>query len=129
MSGAGVEGVWVTGTRTFGGAEAVTTSDLWHLGSCTKSMTATLIALLVERGDLDWDKTLPQLLPEFAKSMNPAYADVTLVDLLAHRAGDEAAKGADGAAALLLKTWIERRKAAEPSASNSAHQRGRPVGA
>ena len=32
----------------------VTTNDLFHIGSCTKSMTATLAALLVEEGKLQW---------------------------------------------------------------------------
>src|SRR5262245_34666781 len=60
----GLAGSWATGVRRNGSDERVTVDDRWHLGSCTKAMTATLIALLVERGDLAWDKTLPQLLPE-----------------------------------------------------------------
>ncbi len=91
----GLDGVWVTGTRTAGGREAVTADDLWHLGSCTKSMTATVIALLVERGDLAWERTLPELLPELAPAMDRAFADVTLVDLLAHRAGVRTMTGPD----------------------------------
>src|ERR1700752_5301258 len=51
----GLEGPWVAGTRRAGGTEKVTADDLWHLGSCTKAMTATLIALLVARGDLTFD--------------------------------------------------------------------------
>lgn len=83
----GLEGVWVAGTRRAGGEEKVTAGDLWHLGSCTKSMTATLIALLVTRGDLAWDTALGELLPELATEMDVDYLDVTLVELLCHRAG------------------------------------------
>ncbi len=83
----GLEGVWVTGTRRVGGAERVGSDDLWHLGSCTKSMTATLIALLVTRGDLAWDTELGKLLPDIAAEMHLDYLDVTLLDLLSHRAG------------------------------------------
>src|SRR5687768_17406131 len=36
------------GVRRRGFPERVTLSDRWHLGSCTKAMTATLCALLVE---------------------------------------------------------------------------------
>src|SRR5882762_5480371 len=35
-----------TGVRKLGSDEEVTTDDLWHLGSCTKSMTATLAGML-----------------------------------------------------------------------------------
>ncbi len=83
----GLQGVWVTGTRRADGEESVQTDDLWHLGSCTKSMTATLIALLVTRGDLSWDAPLGELLPELETEMDPDYLELTLVDLLTHRAG------------------------------------------
>lgn len=83
----GIEGVWVTGVREAGSDVSVETGDRWHIGSCTKSMTATLIALLVERGDLDWDLKLCELLPEIADEMHDDFVDVTLVELLSHRAG------------------------------------------
>src|SRR5262245_48548411 len=83
----GLEGVWVTGTRRAGGAEKVEPGDIWHLGSCTKSMTATLVALLVARGDLAWDTPLPELLPDVAEDMDDGFRDLTLVELLCHRAG------------------------------------------
>jgi CubicO group peptidase (beta-lactamase class C family) len=79
--------VWVAGTRRAGGEERVEAGDRWHLGSCTKSMTATLIALLVARGDLEWDALLGDLLPDLAGEMHLDYTDVTLVELLSHRAG------------------------------------------
>ncbi|MEK6260903.1 MAG: serine hydrolase domain-containing protein, partial [Planctomycetota bacterium] len=44
-----------TGIRARGHEEKVTPGDLWHLGSCTKAMTATLCARLVEKGSLRWD--------------------------------------------------------------------------
>lgn len=83
----GLQGVWVAGTREAGGAERVTADDLWHLGSCTKSMTATLIALLVAHGDLAWDTPLGEALPDLVEEMDLDYGDVTLVELLGHRAG------------------------------------------
>src|SRR5262245_23540067 len=36
------------GVRKAGDETPVTADDLWHLGSCTKSMTATMIGTLVE---------------------------------------------------------------------------------
>jgi CubicO group peptidase (beta-lactamase class C family) len=32
--------------------------DPFHLGSCTKAMTSTLLAMLVEEGKLSWNATL-----------------------------------------------------------------------
>jgi CubicO group peptidase (beta-lactamase class C family) len=83
----GLEGPWVTGTRRAGGTEKATADDLWHLGSCTKAMTATLLALLVSRGDLTFDQPLGELLPDLAADIDVDYADLTLVELLCHRAG------------------------------------------
>jgi CubicO group peptidase (beta-lactamase class C family) len=65
----------------------VTDDDKFHLGSCTKAMTATLIGMLVERGKLRLDMTLAEALPDLAREMHPEYRDVTLKHLLAHRAG------------------------------------------
>jgi CubicO group peptidase (beta-lactamase class C family) len=83
----GAVGEWVTGLRANGHPEQVERGDVWHLGSCTKSMTATLIALLVESGRLSWDAPLEKLLPECAATMDPPYKGVTLELLLKHRAG------------------------------------------
>src|SRR4026207_723463 len=35
--------------------------DQFHLGSCPKAMTATLVAMLVEEGKLNWTTTLGEL--------------------------------------------------------------------
>jgi CubicO group peptidase (beta-lactamase class C family) len=66
---------------------AVTTNDLWHLGSDTKAMTATLAGVLVEAGTLHWDTTIAAVFPELAAALQPATTNLTLKHLLAHRAG------------------------------------------
>lgn len=83
----------VVGTRKQGGEEAVTLDDRWHLGSDTKAMTATLAAILVEEGLLDWSKTLLDLLPDVP--MGGDYGAVTFEALLYHRAGLPANPSAD----------------------------------
>lgn len=75
------------GFRLSDGADPVRAGDTWHIGSCSKAMTATVIARLVERGALAWATTLETLLPDLAEGMRPAYREVTLIDLLSHRAG------------------------------------------
>lgn len=75
------------GVRVRGGAAAVTVSDRLHLGSCTKAMTGTLCALLVQDGLLKWDDTLPGVMPDASATMDAAWGQVTLADLLTHRSG------------------------------------------
>ena len=53
----------VAGVRKRGTAERITLNDRFHLGSCTKAMTVTLVAMLVEEGKLNWTTTLAKFLP------------------------------------------------------------------
>ena len=76
--------VAVAGVRTIGGAD-LQLNDSFHVGSVTKSMTATMIACLVDREQLAWDDTVGEALSDL--KMNPDYRDVTLLELLTHRAG------------------------------------------
>lgn len=80
-------GVGVVGVRRDGTDDAALVDDRFNVGSCTKSMTATLLAMLVEEGKLAWETTLADALPDLAESLMPAYRRVTLVQLLGHRAG------------------------------------------
>ncbi|MBE3069861.1 MAG: beta-lactamase family protein, partial [Planctomycetes bacterium] len=75
------------GVRKAGQATPVTRDDAFHLGSCTKAMTATLVEMLVEQGKLKWTVTLAEVFPDMASAMQPAYRGVTLRQVLAHRAG------------------------------------------
>ena len=77
----------VVGNRALGHPELVTVDDRWHIGSCTKAFTATLIGTLVDGQVLSWDEPLESLLPTLAKSMDPAYRRITLRQLLSHTAG------------------------------------------
>lgn len=75
------------GVRKRGTAERITLDDLFLLNSCTKPMTATLVAMLVEEGKLDWTTTLGELFADTIKPIHPAWEKVTLPQVLAHRAG------------------------------------------
>ena len=86
VQGGQVSGVGAAGVRRAGGSEAVTREDRWHLGSCTKSMTATLVGTLVEEGRITWDSTVAELLGS-RLNMRPEYEKVTVTQLLSHRAG------------------------------------------
>lgn len=77
----------VAGVRKLGEPTPASLQDRWHLGSCTKAMTATLIAALVERGSLKWETTIGDSLPDLAADMRLEYRSVTIEQLLAHRGG------------------------------------------
>lgn len=79
--------VSVVGVRRAGQPARVQKDDRFHIGSNTKAMTATLMALLVEEGVLAWDTTVGDVFAEYADSTAAAYRDVTLQMLLSHQAG------------------------------------------
>jgi D-alanyl-D-alanine carboxypeptidase len=75
------------GLRTIGDPTPVATGDLWHLGSNTKAMTATLVARLVEAKVIGWQDTVGDALDPVIAGIDPAYRGATYADLLRHRAG------------------------------------------
>ncbi|MBP7051470.1 MAG: beta-lactamase family protein [Phycisphaerae bacterium] len=77
----------VVGVRKDGSEVPAEPNDAFHLGSCTKAMTGSLIAMLVEQGKLKWDTPLIEYFPEMKDTMHPDYREVTLLHLLSHRAG------------------------------------------
>lgn len=76
-----------TGLRAIGHEQRVTTSDQWHLGSITKSMTATLVARLAEAGRISWNDTIGSVLGGAIPDMRAEYRDVTFRHLCSHRSG------------------------------------------
>ncbi len=97
------------GFRRIGGEESVTVDDKFHLGSVTKSMTATVAAMLVEQGRISWTSTIGEAFSEFRTEIHPAYLGVTLEQLLSHRGG---APG-DAPGDLWGKAWAAKGTPAE----------------
>jgi CubicO group peptidase (beta-lactamase class C family) len=83
----GISMVDVAGIRKHGSNVAVETGDRWHLGSDTKAMTATLLAVLVQKGVVGWDVTVAQAFPEWAQTMKTMFKETTFERLMAHRSG------------------------------------------
>jgi len=81
----GVEALQVDGVRSVDSSDPVHHDDAWHIGSCTKSITALLWARLVERGDAAWDIPLPELFPDV--ECHIAWHDIDITQLLQCRAG------------------------------------------
>lgn len=79
-----------TGLRAIGHDQRVTTSDKWHLGSITKSMTSTLVARLAQAGRISWDDTVGGVLGSAISDMRAEYRDITFRHLCSHRGGLQA---------------------------------------
>lgn len=82
-----VVAVAAVGTRVTGRDVPVTLDDRFHLGSNTKSMTATLAGMMVDEGLLSWDSTLGDILGGTHPGMSDTLAGATLEQLLSHSSG------------------------------------------
>lgn len=65
----------------------VTTKTLFAIGSCTKAFTTMGIGMLVEEGQVDWDKPVRTYLPSFTLKDDYITANMTVRDLVTHRSG------------------------------------------
>ncbi|OYV06011.1 MAG: hypothetical protein CFE26_08605, partial [Verrucomicrobiales bacterium VVV1] len=74
-----------TGFRKAGDPTPVSLDDKFHLGSCTKSMTGTLAAMLVSDGRIKWQTTVGEVFPEMA--MHPDFKRATLLQFASNSAG------------------------------------------
>jgi CubicO group peptidase (beta-lactamase class C family) len=73
------------GERKKGSGVPIELGDRWHLGSITKSITATMIARLVESGQMKWTDTIGERFPD--ASIHEDWKSVTLQQLLTHTSG------------------------------------------
>lgn len=77
----------IAGVRRANAADPAELSDRFQLGSCTKAITATVAAILVEEGKLSWTTTLAEVFPDLRDSMSADFRGVTMDLLLSHHAG------------------------------------------
>ncbi|HUY89812.1 MAG TPA: serine hydrolase domain-containing protein [Pirellulales bacterium] len=73
------------GVRKRGSKGAIAKGDQFALGSNSKSFTATLAAVLVDDGAIDWSTTISQVWPD--QPVDGGFKNVTLEQLLAHTGG------------------------------------------
>ena len=83
----GVIAAGAVGVRVAGASDVVTPVDRFHLGSCGKSITASVAARLVELGNIDWDTTVGETFTDLPETATSVYRTATLEQLLAHRSG------------------------------------------
>ncbi|MBN9502256.1 MAG: hypothetical protein BGO01_16995 [Armatimonadetes bacterium 55-13] len=82
-----VKAASAVGVRKWGDPTPAQRTDAFHLGSVMKTMTATLVAKMVDNKILSWNTTLEIMFPELATTMRPEYRKVTVAQLLAHTSG------------------------------------------
>lgn len=82
-----------TGKHSIDLPDTATLNDRFHIGSNTKAMTAFMIASYVEKGKLKWTTKFFDVFPEWKGKSNPAYINITLQDLLSHKAGIQPFQG------------------------------------
>jgi CubicO group peptidase (beta-lactamase class C family) len=75
----------VDGERKKGSGVSLDVGDRWHIGSITKSVTATMIARLVEKEKMTWSMTVGECFGEAA--IHADWQAVTLNELLTHTSG------------------------------------------
>lgn len=75
------------GHRDLEGDLPMTPDSLFAIGSTAKAMTATVLAMLVDEGKLDWDEPVTQYLPGFRLADPMITARITPRDLVTHRSG------------------------------------------
>jgi CubicO group peptidase (beta-lactamase class C family) len=97
------------GVRKQGNSQPVQVDDRYHLGSITKSMTATVAAMQVEQGKISWSTTVAEMFPDLKGRMHSNYLGVTLEQLLSHRGGAPAEPPPD----LWLAAWQAKGTPAE----------------
>ena len=93
VDSSGIPQIESAGVRKMGSSEAITHADHFHLGSCGKAMTSALMAMLVGENKLQWETTFIDVFPELKDTIHPDYEDITLHQLLTHRAGIEDPSG------------------------------------
>jgi CubicO group peptidase (beta-lactamase class C family) len=83
----GLRAIGTAGTRKVGTGVPLIYTDKLPVASIAKTMTATVIARLIEAGRLNWTTTLADAYPELVGTMRPEFRTATVEMLLQHAAG------------------------------------------
>jgi CubicO group peptidase (beta-lactamase class C family) len=131
VQGGKVVGQATVGVRKKGDPTPAERGDPFHLGTCSKAITATLIGELVEEGKLRWDSTILEVLGTEVPEIHPVLMGVTVDQLLHHRGGLlprgpaavwQAAQFAKGSDVEQRNAYVEAMLAMEPAKKPGEYQ-------
>ncbi|YCK35224.1 serine hydrolase domain-containing protein [Actinomadura sp. ATCC 39365] len=125
----GADHVLTTGVTSVDAPAPVTGDTLFQIGSTTKTITATAIMHLVERGRLDLDGRVRQYLPGFRLADERAADELTIRHLLTHTGGflgdiDDGESWDTGALAASIGTYDQLPQLFPPDALASYNNAG-----
>lgn len=75
------------GVRSLNTKQPMTPETLVGIASNSKGFTCTALAILADEGKLDWDDKVTQFLPDFKMYEDYVTREITIKDLVTHRAG------------------------------------------
>ena len=75
------------GTRRYGHDEPIDEHTIFAVASCSKPITATSLAILVDEGQIRWDEPIRTYIPTFRLKDPVASEHVSVKDFLCHRSG------------------------------------------
>jgi CubicO group peptidase (beta-lactamase class C family) len=82
-----IRDIQAVGFRRSGSTDPLALEHPMHLGSCTKSMTATMVAMAVDQGLLSWQTTLGEVFAKDPKVTDSPWANVSIEQLVHHTSG------------------------------------------
>jgi CubicO group peptidase (beta-lactamase class C family) len=85
ISSSSVYELHVTGVKKINSKMTAELSDRFRIGSNTKTITGFIAAQLVKQHKIQWSTKFFDLFPELKAKSNPAYHDLTLLNLLSFR--------------------------------------------
>jgi CubicO group peptidase (beta-lactamase class C family) len=104
------------GVRELGKPERVDENTIFDAASLTKSFTATLAAMLVDEGKMNWDDPIRRYLPDLALPDPYLAENATLRDFLSHRTGLEPANTLWTLTAIPRSEVLRRVRCLQPAA-------------
>ena len=115
--------VGVAGLRRYDRDVKATIDDQWHLGSCTKAMTATLAARLAAKKTFRWDVDVQTAFAKAKIEVHEGYRSVPISALLVNRGGVPSDLNFDG---LWGKLWEKKGTPTEQRKELARAVLGRP---
>ncbi len=75
------------GVKEKGGSEAIDLNTLFQIGSVSKSVTATVMASVVDEGLVKWSDSVKNILPDFKMYDSWVTENMLVSDIMIHRTG------------------------------------------